>query len=404
MKRIMIEILLFILAGILLTGCGSVRSSRDGGTAGENAAVRSSLIPGDGKSEVQSGHRWGNDANYYTASKYGTELFQYDLKWNVVNTIEMEISQVLWVTDQWIYYETLEGEEYESCLWRVPIESTRKGDRVKKKEKERLFRRYDMEIVHATDTCLILYIEHENEEGGIYRYELDCGRWTELLRRREPENINIVYDNNTDDPVVMNGELLMEENGKLICLDLDTGKESKVYACHERDTMVEGVRSGKDFYFLDDNDLCQYDSSDKRVSCLITEKSFREAVRRTGENKFVESCDEIYLEGGKLYIEDTTGEKRKNGKGQEVIYYRTELYSAPVKNPGQISREDILLDYLDQAGTYEWAQEEKCFEHTSGIDDVIDGNVVADYPVESGCYETITYDLETKKVKKVRDD
>lgn len=389
MKKIAAEVLSLIAVCILLTGCKST------GITGKEYEVSGGAVKGNVQITKyrRDGHRWGNDDNFYGASKYGEHLVQWDHNDNCVDSIEMDISAVQWVTNEWLYYTT-EDDNDESCLWRVPIEKTKRGDRIKKNKRERLFQEYMLDICCATESCLILEVEERDGRTSIGRYDLDVGTYIELTHLN---NLYVPTDTMCD-PVLVADGLLVERGKNLTLLNLDTGETTEIFHETTEDSIEAFVCQAEQVYFLENNSLYCYDGSRRKVSCLVTESDFAKAVKRSGGNKRVESWDEIYLDQGNLYFICEIKEMRKWGTGKKAVYYRTELYHAPLEDPQQISREDILLDYLEKEAGYEKDPDEGCFEELGWIEDIRNGKAVVWCPAKAGKTDEIFYDLKEKTV------
>ncbi len=399
MKKIVAAMISLALACMLLTGCAN------GGTAGTGAAVSGGAVKGNVwvSKHRQDGHRYHNDEYTYLTTKYGGILLQEDNDDDgdrYTDTVEMDIASVQWVTNEWLYYTT-EGDHYEDILWRAPIEKTKKGEHIKKNKREKLVRKYLLDICCATETCLILEVMDREGATGIFRYDLDSGSCKELVNSKKTDGLCVPTDDMSDPALVADG-LLVESRDKLIRLDLDTGETTEIFTFHEptEDGMEAFVQQGDQVCFLEDNSLYCYDGNLGKVSCLVTESDFAKVVQRSGGNKRVKSWDEIYLDQGNLYFICQIKEMRKQGTGKKAVYYRTELYHAPREDPQRISREDILLDYLEKEAGYEKDPDDGSFEELGWIGDIRDGKVTVWCPAEAGSTDEIWYDLKTKKITK----
>ncbi len=398
MKKIMTAMVSLALACMLLTSCANA------GTAGTGSAVSGGAVKGNVQVSKyrQDGHRYQNDDYTYLAPKYGGTLLQEDNDDDsdrYTATVEMDITSVQWVANEWLYYTT-EGDHEEDILWRAPIVKTKKGEHIKKNKREKLIRKYSLDIRCATETCLILEVMDREGATSIVRYDLDRGSCTELVNSKEIKDLCVLTDDMNDPALVADG-LLVESGKKLIRLDLDTGEVTEIFTLHEpkEDGVEAFVYQGDQVWFLENNSLYCYDGNLGKVSCLVTESDFAKAVQRSGGNKRVKSWDEIYLDQENLYFICQIKEMRKQGTGKKAVYYRTELYHAPREDPQQISREDILLDYLDKVG-YEEDSDDGSFEELGWIEDIRDGKAIAVCPAESGSAVRIYYDLKTKEITK----
>lgn len=411
MGRIM-KATFLMLAVIALAGCstgntasGTLQTS--GHAISENSvsgSVISESAPDtdsqDREGEIllkQVGGRTANDNNKYAPNQDGDVLFQYDLKEKTIKTFPMNIASVEWVTNEWLYYRS-DGTK----LWRMPIEKSEKGDRLKLKNKERLLKGYDIyHIIYMTDSYLLMEMGTNQDNETLCKYDLKSGRLTELMGSKELGSFPKVYYDKQEDPIVLNGNLFIEGEKSLFCLDPESG-ESAVVNSVGRKGITCYEKSGSILYFVLDEELYQYESMSKKVSCLIPEERFIEGVDNLGLG-LVSSVNikNIYLEKGSMYFVLYV-ERMEEGR-KELTYMKDELFSASEDHFSQLHHEDTLMDYLDQKGWYNKSTEDNDFiiyDNMSGISDIHDGIIYAWYrKKKDGGNQEVQYDIMTKRIK-----
>lgn len=226
MRKMMMKIASLALAVSLLTGCRISNTAKgtpeiSGGAVSESVAV----FP------RQAGSKDANDNNKYAVARWRDALFQGSLDAEpdqYDQTVYMDISSVEWVTNDWIYY-TAYGDTEEEWLWRMPIEKTKKGNKPRKEKKEKIFKKYEVSVIYATDTYLIVKIcDDEEFHYCLCKYDLGTKKLTELTGYRELGDFWFPATDESDNPMVVNGDLLIEgeENGeeRLFRVNLETGK------------------------------------------------------------------------------------------------------------------------------------------------------------------------------------
>lgn len=366
----------------------------------------------------QAGSKCANDDNKYAVARWGDALFQGKLDTEpdeYDKTIDIEIISLEWVTNEWIYYTVyvddmyMEGQE----LWRMPIEKTKRGDKVKKDEKEKLFSKYGITVAYAADSYLIMEIKDEEWQLSLCKYDLDTGELEELIGYKELGGYCEVLDDRSvnQNPHVVNGDLVIEGEKKLFRVDPETG-ESAVLCSLDLIEVDDWGQSGSILYFLMDNALYRYDGISRRVSSLIQKKTLKEVVGKLGKGKIWDiSMHDLYVDRGRVYLVIETerlGQIQEDAPYRKEYYNKIELFSVPEDDPEQLQREDKLMDYLDTKGIYvegdsdDPREGDYCvYDHTESIEDVRDGMVYA-------CYETqnrkkdhyVKYDTRTQKIQK----
>ena len=436
MKKMIGKIFSLTLAVSLLTSCSMGNTASEipeasGGaiSGGVTSSLDVSAVQGT-KAEIrttqQVGSKYANDDNKYVMERWGEALFQGKLDTEpdqYDKTIDMEISSLEWVTNEWIYYTVYVNNTYteEEELWRMPIEKTKRGDKVKKDKKEKLFRKYDITVTYATDSYLIIENRDEERRASLWKYDLDTRKLEELIGYKElGDHCNVLDDRTVNqNPHVVNGNLIIEGEKKLYRVDPETGDSAVLlwyYGSWDSAGVDDWAQSGSILYFLMGNTLYQYDGIDRRVSSLVQIKTLKETLDNLEQGKIWKiHVNVLYVDSGRVYLVIKTkrmGQKREDDPYKKKYYKKLELFSAPEDNLGQLRREEILMDYLDKKGVYEEGEkdyddddpteDDYCiYDHTESIENIFDGMVYARYETKNGKDHYVKYDTQTQKIKKI---
>ena len=425
MKKVIRDIISLILAASLFTGCSMGNTagvaSEASGSAIRSVVTGSSVMSAEPGTDSetgttrQAGGKYANDHNKYAMERGGGALFQGKLDTEsdeYDKSIEIEIDSLEWVANEWIYYTVYvdnaywEGEE----LWRMPIEKTKKGDKVRKDKKEKLITKDEISVVYATDSYLIMVIG-DKEGRDLCKYNLNSGKQKELIGNKELGDYGYVLDDDSGNPHVVNGDLVIEGERDLYRLDPETGESAAL--CPLDSEGVWGQRqSGSILYLLMNESLYSYDGTSRRVAPFIRKKTLEEAVEKLGKGKIWDiDVSDLYVDGGRVYLVMDTERlepSREDTPYRKEYYNKTELFSLPEDDPEQLCREDKLIDYLDRKGIYEEGDSDdprECdycvYYHTESIEDVRDGMVYACYQTENYKeYHYVKYDTRTQKIQK----
>lgn len=426
MKKVIRDIISLTLAASLFTGCSMGNTAgvtlEASGSAISNVVTSFSGISAalgtdsETRATRQAGSKWANDDNKYAVAKWGDALFQGKLDTDpdeYDKTIDMDIISLEWVTNEWIYYTVYVDDMYREGqeLWRMPIEKTKRGDKVKRDEKEKLFSKYEITVVYAADSYLIMVIYDKKRRASMCKYDLDTGEWETLIGYKELGDDCYVLDDNSGNPYVVNGDLVIEGEKELYRMDPETGE---CVALYPRDS--EGVydqrQSGGILYFLMDNSLYSYDGISRRVTPLIRKKTLKEVVEKLGKGKIWDiGMYDLYVDRGRVYLVIETerlGQIQEDAPYRKEYYNKIELFSVPEDDPKQLQREDKLMDYLDTKGIYvegdsdDPREGDYCvYDHTESIEAVRDGMVYACYETDNGKKDHyVKYDTRTQKIQK----
>ncbi len=419
--------------GAVSEGVVSGGAVSDGAVSGR--AVSGDVVSGSVVSEkdVEAAHIgqsfFENDDNWYDwqdgADEEYAALIQYRLnKKTKVREIKMEIDQVEWVSNNWLYYR-VQDEQDSDVLWRIPIRKTKTGDRLQIKKKERVMEADVIWVSYATDSYLILEIgEEAGEETGIYKYDLKKKKKNRLMSNKGNLGFLDLTGHYIDDQKIswqqnycfmIDGELIEESEDKLYRLNPETEKAAVIFS-KPNEERIEYVFYQGEFYFENDSALYHYNRESKKAECLITKKKMMKAVGKlkSAEIKkltlrdIVPYKDKFYLPFGVQW------KKEDPDTGKEAVYERDELFYIKTGQPDKIFFEDKLMDYLDEDGefgeykikkgipyfsySYEYQEFEgkmAVFEYMEYLEEEKDFEM-------SGIY--VGYDIASKKGRELDDD
>lgn len=409
MGRVFRKILVVILSAALLTGCGVTdvaektmvaRKSAASGSAAGNAVTSSRMV----------GSRDANDYTSYTVPRHeDRRVFwgqQEEDPDGYKYSMDMDISELQWVTNEWLYYVIYEAGK--TWLYRVPIERSEKEGRPQKDKKEKLCKAQDLSVAYATEDYLVLIrCDDTKYDYELCRFDLDTRRQSVLLGHKETEGLPGLLSDDRDGPVWINGNLIVEGVKKLFLVNPDTGENKEIYSWHigdEDEGIYDYEQIGSSLYFLLGDSLYQYDGITGKVTLFVRKAVFREAAEKAAGKKFQDiSIETLFAAKDSLYfIIETEWEERKAGKRTE--FDKEELFCAPIRDPQSLCREDELMDYLDKNGEYYLLDEEDeevglpLYSHTSSIEDMSGGMIYVQYETKKDS-RYVRYDPEMKKIE-----
>ncbi len=408
-----------VLAVIFLYGCANSPVSGTGtytagGIIGENAitgeAISGSIVSvRDDGSEKNGKSRYENDDNRYKENEEFDGLIQYRLDGTKVREIELQIDEVQWVSNEWVYY-TGWNEQYQDTLYRIPIEKTRKGDRLLTDQREKIWSSSGIVIYYATDSYLIL--ERESDHAELYKYYLKTKKKTKLIAGEEDVSPLSMAGHFVDDTLVpdsqdhtlmLDGELFFETYRNLYRLDPETGKIAAV--CPTGEKYVDFALYRGEFYFLRDNELYYFNRESKKAELYLSEEKLIQQLGKLESKELTKlSSREMALARGRIYLAFGMEWRQKDREtGKDVLYQRDGLFHVDITEPGRVAREDVLMEYLDQKGRYERTASgagSLRAEHTCSFEEYLEGTACFVH-----CYKKkgkehcryIFYDLATKE-------
>lgn len=363
MKRLKYITAGLALCGILagLTGCGAVNTTEVSVASG---TVSGSAVELPDADQNVKKSRYANSDNVYSSSFWSDTdeedlsiLLQMKPDGTVVDKIEIEdLSDVLWVNDEWIYYRT-DNHKSKEALCRIPIEKTDSGDRLRVEEKEKLFEidgEIADELVVTEDS--IFYDCLDDGWANLCRYDFDSGESVVLLEDKE----SLILFHGTDEeyrdiwPVMAGDKLIIrtqEEEAmegldiEMYTLDLKSSELKNFYSGPSTSWLDIFTQSGDNIFFMPDKKRQQiYRFDGQKTECMLKED---ELVEKMSElNLSVEgkiSITEIFSYKDRLYFCVTleSDQDRPN-----MINDVSSLLSAPVDDLTQIRNEEKVTDYL----------------------------------------------------------
>lgn len=470
MKERWMKILFMTLTILIFTGCGVKNAERekDNSEAISDEAVSSSVISGGAVSEgaasgdairegavsgnaisgnaisgsvvsgkdVEAAHIgqsfFENDDNWYDWQDGEDEdyaaLIQYRLnKKTKVREIKMEIDQVEWVSNHWLYYRAWSDEKSDNgndVLWRIPIRKTKNGDRLLIKKKEKVMEADVIWVSYATDSYLILEIgEEAGGETEICKYDLKTKKKKRLMSNKGNLGFLDLVGHYINDQKIswqqnycfmIDGELIEEAKDKLYRLNPETGEAAVIFS-KPNEERIEYVFYQGEFYFENDSALYHYNRASKKAECLITKQKMMKAVGKLKSAEIKKlTLKDIVPYKGKIYLPFGVKWKRADpDTGREAVYERDELFYMKIGQPDKILLEDKLIDYLDEDGEFGKYKTEKgvpYFSYTYEYLEFEGKKAVFEYmeyleeeeDFESGDFY-VGYDIATKKGSEMED-
>ncbi len=295
-----------VLTATLAAGCGvtdmaeKTRVATASGSVAGNAAASSRKV----------GSRDANDYTSYAVPRHEDHRVfwgqQKEDPDGYKYSMDMDISALQWVTNEWLYYTTYEaGKEW---LYRVPVERSVKMGRPQKNKKEKLCKAQDLSIEYATEEYLVVIrcgdMKYDYE---LCRFDLDTRQQTVLLGHKETGGMPGLLTDDRDGPAWINGNLIAEGAKKLFLLNPDTGESEEIYSWHigdEDDGIYDDYKQiGSNLYFLLGDSLYQYDGITGKVTLLVRKAVFREAVETaTGKKLQDVGIETLFAEKDSLYF------------------------------------------------------------------------------------------------------
>ena len=189
-----------------------------------------------------------------------------------------------------------------------------------------------------------------------------------------------------------------------------SGKIAAVCATGEK--YVDFALYRGELYLLRDNELYHFDRKSKKAETFISEESLINQLGKLESKEITKLIsEEMALARGRMYLVFRLQWRQEDREtGRDVLYQRDGLFSMQITEPGRISREDVLMDYLDKKGKYETTASragELRAEHTCSFDEYREGTACFEY-----CYKKkgkeysqyIFYDLTTKEIEERDED
>lgn len=410
MKKVLMKICSLVLAVSLFTGCSAMN------TAGGTQVASKGTVSGSVAAEAGSGELSGesrsyrkNSDNWYDVSdEEDGMLIQYRLDGTRVKKISMDISQLGWVTDDFLYYITVD-KKLKDVLWKVPIKKTEQGDQLQTDKKEKLVKATSVNVIYGTDEFLMLEIYNGNKEPEQYevsRYDCRTGEIGGFMT--EEEGMSVLWGR--EYPLMWGGKLLFYHEAEqfLAALVPQTGEILSIYSLKEFDYEMPYVFTGDDLYFFSGDDLYRLRCSEKEMKCVISGKEFLKSVRKLKPGKET-GCEVrgMYLDQDRLYFRTYMEYSEKDkASGDKVIYQKEGLFRVSIDDFGTIIYEDKLMDYLDRKGKYKTNGKKPFLKgySTSVLEDCGMGKYVASYGEKATKRRYVLYDLQTGEIEDMTKD
>ena len=349
-----------------LAGCGT--PTNVAGNTANSSAVSSAAMSG-----YQKEGSCANDRYRYKMGD-GRDLLQYTLdgkKTGYKATLGKEVIEeeweLVWVTDEWIYYLL---DVNSTQLWRLPVKRTSEGEKILPEESRKLFsvkeggEIWDDDIFITDDAVFYALMDYKKDECIWCRYDIADGKSVTLNHARY-EEIEICWlmsrtplvdeDNYWDSkPIMLGNKLFFQADDKLCALDVSDSRIEEIYSGLRVEAEEAGwtpflaetdLVRGEDcvFFTPDKKRLFRYDG--KKTECILKhdvlhDKMFELGLPTGGSI----SIDRVLFYEGSLYLYTvlyTDSESIQYG-----MKYQT-LLSAPAKEPANLQEEEKVQRYLD---------------------------------------------------------
>lgn len=396
MKKRIGWIFLIVLVVILSTGCSDEGESAGTPKPPTGAAIgevvsESAVVQEVSEPLVKRKSRYANTDNMYQVGKEGGILERCNMEGTVLESIIMDIDEVSWVTDHWLYY--IRGVD--GVLCRIPIEKSAGGDILRQEKEERLpaITKDSAEVVYAGDTWLLMLVSDNYGESALFKYDIEKRMPKELIGSEE----NVwVYFTEDEYPAILEDGLVVMSEKKVFHLNPVTEENKLIYSSsgmnrewHYFDDML---------YFRVESALFLYDGISEKAKCLLSELDIREECEKQGNGwlqyAWIRSS---YIYRGRWYFYVHVRRKDKEGE---------ELYSISLDKHKKIRYEEKMMDYVKQKSEYK--EEYDSFSGSFYVNKCrfigfSDGKVLASYP-EGENTHYIVYDLATKRLQDVMKD
>ena len=349
-----------------------------------------------------------------------------------------DLSYVLWVTNDWLYYSCGETGDSQS-VFRVPVE--RKEDvTYDTARKEPLFELLTdgeiRETFFVTDDFIFYsQFDEDSELSTYYRYDLETGKSTKAFTLEsgyEGLEAEMMQNKCTNLPIILEDSFFIIHDDGIYRVSFDTLEKEKictgedlhisgmaehegtVYFCGSK---IAGEKNGVTQVEYSSTSISKYEGKNGEITTVLSDSELKKVLKQIEKandiNLIDKNCyyniNDLYTYKDRLYIQIHT----EAGSG---AYTQTSgknvLLSAPFTNPDQWELESALTKYCLEQGM---GNESLGVRGAAWIRELYNGKVL--FMIATGIEETYPsissvkyqgydaiYDIDTGKIEKLDDE
>ena len=328
---------------------------------------------------------------------------------------------IIWVNDEWIYV-MVENEKYESVLYRIPLIRENNKESLDYEKKEKLLAWSESANIYRDQFYLTdekMFFLNE-EEAQIVQYSLQDMKKTVLMEDEifHGSMLFLAKENwagsSYEKPIQQKSYVFIgvsREKEWLYRLDMESGEVKQI--CEEEGDkgssflgydMFTELTDSSIFFSLNGRKMMTYDCEKDDVSCVVSESSLKETVKKSMALKTTPEVhiDQVRYVNGELYCLVYVGWKQEE-KNKEVSYRRSELFHLIDFNHWEMDKYyESYIDSLPNSIT--WWEEEKV-ENIPNIA-LTKEEIVISQPKKSdyGAWRYFKYNWNTHKGEKLSED
>lgn len=347
------------------------------------------------------------------------------------------MSCVLWLTNDWIYYSCGEKDDNQS-VYRVPIDHKEEVT-YDISGKELLFEvKTDGENIQDTFLVTDTYIfysqyDEDSEISTYYRYDMETRKSTEAFTL-EADGVGLeaelIQNECTNLPVILEASFFLSSDVGIYRVYFDTletkkicaGKEldirnmveheGAVYFCAKMDGKKDGIASVE----YSCHSILKYDAKNEEITCVLTDSELKNVLEQIENEADIElvggncyyNINAPYTYKDRLYIQIHT---EAGAKAHTQTSGKNVLLSAPFTNLDQWEIENVLAKYCLEQGMGDESLDAK----GAMIEEVCEGKVL--FTIVTGVEESLSpyqslvrdqdfhaiYDIDTGEIEKLED-
>ena len=278
---------------------------------------------------------------------------------------------IIWVNDEWIYV-MVENEKYESVLYRIPLIRENNKESLDYEKKEKLLAWSESANIYRDQFYLTdekMFFLNE-EEAQIVQYSLQDMKKTVLMEDEifHGSMLFLAKENwagsSYEKPIQQKSYVFIgvsREKEWLYRLDMESGEVKQI--CEEEGDkgssflgydMFTELTDSSIFFSLNGRKMMTYDCEKDDVSCVVSESSLKETVKKSMALKTTPEVhiDQVRYVNGELYCLVYVGWKQEE-KNKEVSYRRSELFHLIDFNHWEMDKYyESYIDSLPNSSTW----------------------------------------------------
>lgn len=355
-------------------------------------------------------------------------------------TLDIEnLSCVLWLTNDWIYYSCEEKGDNQS-VYRASIDYKEEVI-YDTSGKELLFElKTDDETIQDTFFVTDTYVfysqfDEDSEISTYYQYDMETGKSTETFTFKtdyEGFEAKMIQNNCTNLPLILENSFFLSSDIGIYRIDFDTLKTKKictgkeldiesmavhegaVYFCGKMDGKKDGIAKVK----YSSNSILKYDGKNEEITSVLTDSELQNILEQIENATDIELIDENcyyninapYTYKDRLYIEVHT---EAGAKAFTQTSGKNVLLSAPFTNLDEWKMESALTKYCLEQGM---GDESLGGKGSTQIEEIYDGKVL--FTIATGvegpssfCQDSVithiyfaVYNIDTREIEKLENE